>query len=499
MFLFGDEEDFSFDSSSERCAGGSSGGAAESFLSNTFRDGGLPTTPASPPTPVKVIKLETTPSDQSPLVASTPFQSFIADSACATGGEEREGVECANLPPCERLESIVSCGSSTEGRESAVREALSTTMTTVEERPADFSTTSVTTDDSPCACGRVASLGKRRREEVEKEEDVVNSNTRLCQCGDSRAGEDGHVEPVCASEKEDEESLEKECSCSASKKMCTRPIALSINGTKRLNGINGLNSVYTVLGLDQLAPPTSGSSSSHTTHSSSGSPEEPDEESSTTPSPIDFTKVDPSLYDFDDKAPLFISAQDPPTATPPDSNGHVDGVRDDHNGVGDSESPDSSSTLPSSTSLSCSSGISQSAVPSSIDDAAPCSSEPVTSPTLAITATSTTFSLPSSSEYPLISSSNHDCSVSQSCVTSAIDSNLIGSDGSGKRCCLSPSSSCSLEGLVSAQNGNLVHNGESGRTENEASISNGLNGGVPSSPEGAENDFLEDIVSLLMT
>ena len=498
MFLFGDEDEFSFDSSSDRCGdgggGGGGGGASESFLSNTFRDGGLPTTPASPPTPVKVIKLEATLSDQSPLVASTPFQSFVVDSRCATSDDERERVECANLPPCERLESIVACESTSEGKESTVRDVLSVTMTTVEERPANFSTTTVA-DDSPCACGKV-SLGKRKREEgVDKQENLVSSNGRLCSCVGEQTAEGDCVRSMRVGE--EEETIEKECNCIVSKKVCSRPTALSINGTKRINGMNGLTSVYTVLGLDQIAQPTSCSSSAQ---SPPCSPEDTDEESSTTPSPIDFTKVDPTLYDYDTKAPLFITAQDPPTATPPDSNGHVDDIRDVHDGIDGSTPvsmrPDSSSAAPSSSSLPC---VSETA-PSSTDDASCSSSESVTSPTLAITATSTTFSLPSSSEYPLISSSNHDCSVSESLSTSAIESNLIIADHSdvGKRSSSLSPSSCSLEGLVSAQNGNLVH-GDSERTENEASISNGINGGVPSSPEGAENDFLEDIVSLLMT
>ena len=512
MFLFGDEDDFSFNSSSHSSDGC---GTTESFLSNTFRDGGLPTTPTSPPTPVKVIKIETTLSDQSPLVASTPFQSFVADSECMASDEERENeVESASLPPppCERVEAVVTCGGGIDVADGAEKEkatlceVLTTTMTTVQERPIDFSTTttsaSVTTipvssDDTPCTCRR-ASLGKRKREGSEEEKIDCS-----CSCYVDQARDNGELS-VCVGEDGDNEEEEKDCiSSSPSKKVCNRPAALTLNGTKRLNG---LNSVYTFLGLDPIAPPTSSSSASlpHSAQSPPCSPDEIDEDSST-PSPIDFTKVDPTLYDYDTRAPLLLPpTQDTPPSPPPssataDSNNHTSGGSD--NGGGGSAptttSPDSSSTSPLSSSLPpCSSDVAL----HSADDASCSSAESVTSPTLAITATSTTFSLPTSSEYPLISSSNHDCPVSKSCSDSAVESDLIGDPSTDDKHS-STSSSCSLEGLVSAQNGQLVHN-ESERTDKKTSINNGLKGGVPSPPEEADNVFLEDfdhIVSLLMT
>lgn len=553
MFIFGDEDDFSFDSSPDRCGGT---GTTESFLSNTFRDGGLPTTPTSPPTPVKVIKIETTLSDQSPLVASTPFQSFVSDGGCVTSDEERDSlVEAARLPPphCERMEAILTCtttvaaptsnsgGRNGVGKEKTVGEIL-TTVTTVEERPVDFSLTSstaLTGNNSPCTCRR-AVLGKRKHEEVEKE-DLVSFNDCPCRCSVEQAGEDRRTDSMCVLEgrKEDEEEEEDDCASSPSKKLCNRPSVLSLNGTKRINGLNGLNNVYSVLGLDPLAPPTSSSSSSSPSSSRSArspppSSEEADEDSST-PSPIDFTKVDPTLYDYDTRAPLFIPTQDtPPGPSPVTDNKDTSAVEGGESGdnscgsVPSTTSPDSSSAPPSSSSLppcSSSTTLPPPPPPAAAGDDAFCPSESVTSPTLAITATSTTFSLPSSSsssEYPHISSSSaHNCSMTDSCSSAStatvVESNLADSNGisdpsdshsninehSSLVLSSSPSSSasCSLEGLVSAQNGNLVHN-ENKRTGNESSISNGLNRGIPSSPEGAENDFLEDIehiVSLLMT
>ena len=527
MFIFGDDDEFSFDSTttpSDRCGSGG-GGTTESFLSNTFRDGGLPTTPTSPPTPVKVIKMETALSDQSPLVASTPFQSFVAENGCTTSGgdDERDGaratVVVATPPPgltpptsTERMVGVANCGEEKEEPERRVGEVLPVTMTTVEERPVNFSTTIVSSDDSPCKCGR-ASLGKRKREE-----NSPSSDDRLCQCSVDQAGEDERIESTCVCEDKGENIKD----CSSSKKLCNRPAALSLKGTKRINGVNGLNglnSVYSVLGLDQIIPPSSNSTSTSSppttaaptsscspTSQSVQSPcssDEPDEDSST-PSPIDFTKVDPTLYDYDTRAPLFIPTQELPPPSVPSDGCHS--TSDHHSNGGGSApsttSPDSSSTSPSSSSLppSCSSSTAPPPplAPSTADDA-PCSaSNSVTSPTLAITATSTTFSLPPpSSEYPLISSSNHDCSESESCSPSMGESSLIDCPSSDSKHSSTPSS-CSLEGLVSAQNGNLLHS-ESERTDNENTISNGINGGVPSSPEGAENDFLEDIYSLLMT
>ena len=535
MFIFGDDDEFLFDSastSSNRCGSGGGGGTTESFLSNTFRDGGLPTTPASPPTPVKVIKMETTLSDQSPLVSSTPFQSFVADSGCMTssGDDERDGVRAVMVAtpppgltpptPVERMEGVAaSCGDGKEEEERRIGEVLPVNMTTAEERPDNFSTTIVA---SPCTCGRV-SLGKRSREQ-----NSSSSDDHPCQCSVDHIGDNVRTESLCVCEDKGD-SIEDDCgsSGSPSKKPCSRPVALSLNGAKRLNGsvngLNGLNNVYTVLGLDQIPPSssnnstTSSSSPSITAVPSSCSPssqsaahspcpsEEPDEDSST-PSPIDFTKVDPTLYDYDTRAPLFIPTQEPPPSPPP-ADGDDACHKDDHhirNGSGggsapSTTSPDSSSTPASSSSLppSCSSSSSTSAMvpplaPPTADEA-PCSASDsaVTSPTLAITATSTTFSLPPTSEYSLISSSS---SLSESCPPSSmVNSNLIDCPSDNKH---------SLEGLVSAENGEL-HHSKSERTDSESAISNGINGGVPSSPEGgAENDFLEDIehiVSLLMT
>lgn len=73
----------------------------------------------------------------------------------------------------------------------------------------------------------------------------------------------------------------------ADEKVC-RPASLHINGT-RLNGSSSV--LYTV--LEHLSPSSSL------------------EEELTTPSPIDFTKVDPSLYDFDTRTNLVLPSAPP--------------------------------------------------------------------------------------------------------------------------------------------------------------------------------------------
>jgi len=81
-----------------------------------------------------------------------------------------------------------------------------------------------------------------------------------------------------------EEDAEQGCK---SKRPC-RPDSLHINGAK-LNGVSGLYSV--------LDPPSPSSSSS-------------EEDDSPTPSPIDFTKVDPTLYDYDTRTNLPLPEEE---------------------------------------------------------------------------------------------------------------------------------------------------------------------------------------------
>lgn len=174
------------------------------FLCNTFKDGGLSSTPLSPPTPVKVLKLDTF-NDQSPLIASSPFQSTLLDDQQE---EEDEGG-----------------GGGGGGGEKRMVNGLALV-------------------NQSCSGVR---LGKHCLEDREESEEV----------GDREEG--GASKP---------------------KKAC-RPGTLHVNGTK----LNGLYSA--------VEPPSSSSSSS-------------EEEESPTPSPIDFTKVDPTLYDYDTRTNLQL-------------------------------------------------------------------------------------------------------------------------------------------------------------------------------------------------
>lgn len=181
------------------------------FLCNTFKDGGLSSTPLTPPTPVKVLKLDTF-SDQSPLIASSPFQSSNLDEKPEE--EEDEG------------------GGGGGGGEKRLVNGLALVNQ---------------------SCGGVH-LGKHWLEDSE----------------DSEGGGEEDAEQGCKS-----------------KRPC-RPDSLHINGAK-LNGVSGLYSV--------LDPPSPSSSSS-------------EEDDSPTPSPIDFTKVDPTLYDYDTRTNLPLPEEE---------------------------------------------------------------------------------------------------------------------------------------------------------------------------------------------
>lgn len=169
------------------------------FLCNTFKDGGLSSTPLSPPTPVKVLKLDTF-NDQSPLIASSPFQSSSLEEQQE---EEDEG------------------GGGGGGEKRTVNGLALVNQSYSGVR-----------------------LGKHWLEDRGEGEEA----------GD---GEEGGSKP---------------------KKSC-RPGTLHVNGAK----LNGLYST--------VEPPSPSSSSS-------------EEEDSSTPSPIDFTKVDPTLYDYDTRTNL---------------------------------------------------------------------------------------------------------------------------------------------------------------------------------------------------
>ena len=191
---------------------------SEHFFCNTFVKGGaLSSTLLTPPTPVKLPRLESAFSEQSPMVMASPSPSPSPFQ------DEEVGERGATLPE-------------------------------VEKRPSH----SLAVVTQSC------------------------SSVRL----------DRSDPPPASWPKEG--AVKKE----ADEKLC-RPASLHINGT-RLNGSSSV--LYTV--LEQLSP-SSSLEEDLTTPSSSL------EEDLTTPSPIDFTKVDPSLYDFDTRTNLVLPSAPP--------------------------------------------------------------------------------------------------------------------------------------------------------------------------------------------
>lgn len=185
------------------------------FLCNTFRKHGMVS--SAPPTPAKVLKLDTTAfNDQSLLAAARPCS--------VTEGE--------------------SVGSEGVG----------------EKRPVN----SLAVVNQSCT----NHLGKHALHEEETWATAGKSGEKAAESGE------GERKKACHSH---------------------------LNGTK-LNGTSGLYSM-----LEHLPPPTELPPLSTT----SSSRDEEEEERSSTPSPIDFTKVDPSLYDFDTRTTLSLPGSIP--------------------------------------------------------------------------------------------------------------------------------------------------------------------------------------------
>lgn len=202
--------------------------STESFLCNTFKDGGLPLSPQSPPTPIKVKTLGSLLSDLSPLVASTGILDDAADTADlgrlveSVGGVRDEGGGA-----CEPTEE----GTTTEdnGERTVLRRCLGKHSSS----DTDFS---------------------------------LPKTKRLCE--------------------------DTENSCVASK---------PLNGTTLLPLVNGIHSP-----LELLPPPG---------HIASLSSDTESEDESSTLSPIDFTKIDASLYGYD----LSADPSNSPILLPPSS------------------------------------------------------------------------------------------------------------------------------------------------------------------------------------
>ncbi len=211
----------------------------ESFICNTFKDGGLSLSPQSPPTPIKVKTLGSLLSDLSPLVASTGVLDDSVDTADFGRLVESVGVVREEGGACEAGDAVEG------GEEKTVLRGC---------------------------------LGKHS---LSEEEFSSPKTKRLCS--------------------DNLEDIEKIDTCKP-----INGVTPSINGTL-LPLVNGIHAP-----LDLLPP--SGLTTSPFSDTDS-------EDESSTLSPIDFTKVDPTLYGFDlsadpSNSPILSPSSNLPLFTP---------------------------------------------------------------------------------------------------------------------------------------------------------------------------------------
>ena len=438
--LIGIADDFQFDSSDQ-------------FFYNTFKNGSLSSIPLSPPTPVKMMKLDGTFSDPSPLVE---FQEAVVSSPCSSQDVvmslDEERVHPAACFDSEDEKSGVGggaggggCGRNDKKQQNGFTDSFTSGI----------------------------HLGKRSRERS-FDESVPNSR----ETSKRRSPERNELVGVTS---EDLVSTTGEL-----RKSC-KTSSLVTSSMQRVNGLNGLNSLYLTLDLDPLTlssssssatPPPSLSTNYHHGSNHHSSTEDSDKES-LTPSPIDFTNVDPTLYDFDTSA-LHVESTDststlnsqhtspiviPPPTVPEASN------------VSTSSSLTATGSMPSSLHFSLASSE---------------SAEQIVKANL-----STNTNTPDLDKVGKVSLLSAD-----STVLAAVPGGDCDGAGSGQ---LGKGGSCSMHAIVRAQKGEIgLGEGESeGLSNDRVSISNNANRVLPSSPERVvESDYLDEIdhiVNLLMT
>ena len=399
------------------------------FIYNTFKDGSLSSVPMSPPTPVKMIKLDANFSNQSPLVdfQETPVSSPVPPQDVSTSlGEERvhpaadydgESCECGGEGGGDRGGG----GGGIEGGGASWRDNKK-----LQNGFMDVHTSSA------------VHLGKRPRDKS-SEEPCLNSREAL----------------KCRAVEVEEEDLETSDSGDAKKSY--KPSTLVLNGLQKVNALSSLNGLHIALDLDPLpplplpsSPPPLSSHNHHHTNSHHHSTADDSDKDSLTPSPIDFTNVDTSMYDFDTAAY------------------HVGATTDHTSGL---VSQQSTPSLP---------------VPMTISPATPSSSSASTVPSLHFPQV-VSSEKPSLPETNGVVSSSENASNSNSPETekrsllSANSTVMTAGNPAGK------GSSCSMQAL----------NEDDNLSSNCDSINNGI---LPASPEHVvEPDYLDEIVSLLMT
>ena len=351
---------------------------AESFLCNTFKDGGLSLSPQSPPTPIKVRSLGSLLSDLSPLVAST--------------GIAEEGVEGSLTGDFGRLVESVGGG-----------------------------------QDDGGGTGEGGGAGEDGDRSVGDNKEAVFSD-RL----GKHSMPDSDSDPPPNPKKQCTDILEDRLSDKVEGSKPSTLNGFSINGST-LSLVNGstlplVNGVHN--SLDLMSP-------------SSQSSDTDSEDESSTLSPIDFTKVDPSLYDYD-----LSGSQDPANAPIISLSSALPLFTTPTNTLAHSPSLSSTSFTPTMTIAQPSPSL-------------PCLSEPLSS-----SESSPSKSAQTDPHHPSITTT---LSTDTACKNSKI--------------------SGSMEGIVSTQNGHIDD------TNHLAS-----NGKLSCSQEGtSENDFFEDLVSLLIT
>jgi len=262
MHHFDDCDDGDGDGGGEDDGGGGGGKLISSYIYNTFKHDSLSSIPLSPPTPMKTVKTDSSFSDQSPLVEYLEASpGGIMDDTIITSLEGERVQPAATLHEADKEE---------------YREMEVADESTKDRRMLNG-----------FAEGHGIQLGKRTRDHFEEEDD-----------GNAQGDPRGHLIEgvgggVALCEVKEGSRVEGDL-----KRHCKSP------GMQK--GLNVLNNPQAVLELDPLPPPVLPSSPTslispqfhhHHTYQSHGGEES--DKGSPTPSPIDFTNVDPSIYDFD--------------------------------------------------------------------------------------------------------------------------------------------------------------------------------------------------------
>jgi hypothetical protein len=497
--------------------------SSDLFFYNTFKNGSLSSLPLVPSTPVKMMKLDNNLANQSPLVEYQEAPCSSHDILTTPPGEDR--VQPAACYDGVRCEVVTEEEEEVEGGEGKERRMLN-------------------------GLGDVHSaglhLGKRSRDwshDVEGEGGgggvCLRDNTK---CRQSELKDSGTVG----------NGLEG-FGGSDAKKPC-KPPNLIINCTvqKVQNGLNGLGCLNNFLDLDSFpslpfpsSPPSPSSPSPlspsslqqtphyhHTNHFASPS-EDLSDKDSLTPSPIDFTNVDPTLYDFDtavlqvgntDSVPALdnhhnslpsttITPLQSPLAETPISSGHTALTSTTIPAVTSSTTTPVLSPSPSQFSLT-SDAVIPTVPPSAVaQQGSECvASAEATLPSYLVSEStaSAEATLPS---YLVAQQGNKSTASSEATLPSYLESDKLSLLSANSLVSTYPpgggsskgGASCSMEALVRAQNGGDLLNEE----DDDCSLSNGGSLGnsngrsLPTSPEhGTESeciDEIEHIVKLLMT